>query len=251
MSLRPNNSVLFLDLIFSTLDVMFSRYSYGMNDGKEYLKHIVSTLKEAPQLLACLVALVIGFAGLVAGIFLFLNSKYTSYSSLKDPGEKSHQETQLTTSQNSTSLNSTQSAQLVVDVSGAVKKPGIYTLTEGARVFNALELAGGLSKDADLGFIYKEINLADKIKEGQKLYFPVYQKETDSDSSSKSEITAQDSLISINSASAEELDLLPGIGEKLASKIIEGRPYQNVEELTARVKIGESVFNKIKDSIKL
>lgn len=203
-------------------------------------QNIVSTLKKSPSLLGSGVTGVLGLLGLGVGVFILLSppKNEPSLNNLQNPEIVQD------------NFVSSPSGSVVIDVSGAVKKPGLYSLSEGARVAEALDLAGGLTIDADLGFIHKELNLADKVSEGQKIYFPPHQIETDTSSQSSSSIDGSTELISINSASADQLDTLPGIGEKLASKIIEGRPYQNIEELRSRIKIGESVFNKIKDSIK-
>lgn len=225
-----------------------------MNDFISVLKRLPQTLKSTQLLIITIGAVVLGLLSLCLGIY-FLMSGQSSAESNKDA---SHLETRLPLNRDtepglaSKSGTTTQSvAEVVVNVSGAVKHPGIYSLPADARVFNALEAAGGVSKDADLGFIQRELNLADKIKEGEKIYFPPIQKETDTATSSVSHINGTDNLISINSASADELDTLPGIGEKLAAKIIEGRPYENITELTTRIKIGTAVFEKLKEQIKI
>ncbi|CAN5157160.1 hypothetical protein BH09PAT1_BH09PAT1_7500 [soil metagenome] len=233
-------------MVFVTLGVIISRYLGQMHELIERVENVFFKLKDSPILVLSSVAFFLGAVGLIVGCFLLSKSWPTATWAPSPPPSKEIEESPPEATQ-----VASVSAQVVVDVSGAVKKPGIYSLASTSRIFNALEAAGGFSKDADLGFIYKEINLADKLAEGQKLYFPPIQTETDNLSSSNTEITGQDSLISINSASAEELDLLPGIGEKLASKIIEGRPYKTIQELTTKIKIGDSVFGKIQNLIRL
>jgi len=220
-----------------------------MNSFSERLKQFLNQVEQTPQLILAVAGILVGSIGVATSGFLYFQSASTGKRST-DYSQITSQEDQKNSEPKVASASSVPD-QVVVDVSGAVKKPGIYTLSSNQRIYNALEMAGGLSKDADLGFIYKQINLADKVTEGQKIYFPPIQTDTDSLRASNSQITGQSSLISINNASAEELDSLPGIGEKLATKIIDGRPYQNVEELTSRVKIGDSVFSKIESLIKL
>ncbi len=219
-----------------------------MRELSDHLKIFTARLQASPLLILCSAAFLLGLAGLAIGFWLALSPHS------KNPAPQAQSSIEDTSQE--LSVGSTESAtlqldQIVVDVSGAVKKPGLYTLHSSSRIANALDAAGGLSKEADLGFIAKNLNLADKVTEGEKIYFPPIQKETDTQVSSENQISGMNNLISINSASADELDTLPGIGEKLAAKIIDGRPYQKIEELNTRVKIGESVFNKIKDAVKI
>ena len=68
--------------------------------------------------------------------------------------------------------------QVMVDVAGAVEKPGLYKLTSGSRIGDALVMAGGLSAAADREWVAKSINLAEVLKDGGKVYIPVKQEIT-------------------------------------------------------------------------
>jgi competence protein ComEA len=125
---------------------------------------------------------------------------------------------------------------VVVDVRGAVDRPGVVELPPGARVQDAVAAAGGLSTDADLA----TINLARRLRDGEVVvigYLP------GSDASPATtqrlgdiQVTASSGQrVNINSASAAELEELPGIGEVTAGRIIEFReangPFRTVDDL--------------------
>ncbi len=137
-------------------------------------------------------------------------------------------------------------SKITVDISGAVQKPGVYTLSEGSRVKDAIALAGGWNSHADAVYIAQQINLAEVIQDQQKIYIP-----SSSESARQSSIQKNSSKISINSATLGELDTLEGVGESRANNIIENRPYSSIEELVSKKVLSESIFQKIKDQISL
>ena len=130
-----------------------------------------------------------------------------------------------------------------IDVSGAVKNPGVYQLPEDSRVQDALAAAGGLRDDADTALIAKQMNLALKVSDGMKLYIPIA-----GETGSVSSLTI-DKHVNINSASDAELDNLKGVGKVTAEKIIDGRPYTSIEELVSKKVISQKVFDQIKEQI--
>ncbi|TYT22436.1 ComEA family DNA-binding protein [Dictyoglomus thermophilum] len=141
---------------------------------------------------------------------------------------------------------------VIVHVTGEVKNPGVYRLEEGARVVDAVNLAGGPLPSADLD----RINLADFLKDGSKIYIPP--KDDNLDSNSKNQNALKDGLekkgkVNINTASKEELESLPGIGPTLAQRIIEYREengvFTSAEDLLNVKGIGEKKLEKIKDQI--
>lgn len=135
---------------------------------------------------------------------------------------------------------------LKVDVAGAVVKPGVYELLENSRIQDALIAAGGLSVDADRGWVAKNVNLAQKIADGFKIYIP---RQNESQIPNNKSQVSNSSMININSASSSDLDSLPGIGPATAQKIIEGRPYADINELISKKIVKNSVFDKIKEKI--
>lgn len=147
-------------------------------------------------------------------------------------------------------------SELVVEIAGAVEKPGVYKLPLNSRVDDLLIVAGGLSATADRDWVSKNINRAAKLTDGQKVFIP--DKQSGEASANKSggyqNISTvlgdkNTSLVNINTASAKELDSLPGIGQVYAQKIIEQRPYSTPEELVTKKVIPKSTYEKIKDRI--
>lgn len=148
---------------------------------------------------------------------------------------------------------------LVVHVTGAVVEPGLYSLTVGARVQDALDAAGGQSPSADLD----AINLASFVEDGEQIWVPTKKlanPETQSEATStdipklnyQAQLPNQEVLvlININTASIPELESLPGIGPDKAGKIVAYRtkhgPFERIEEIENVSGIGPVTFEKIK-----
>ena len=147
---------------------------------------------------------------------------------------------------------------LVIQVAGAVYKPGVFTLEEGARVKDAVEKAQGMLPLAD----DSSINLAAKITDGQKIYIPFKKEkmpattpEANAFSNQTSGATSSNptAKININTATSDELDKLPGVGPATAAKIIEYReqngPFATIEDLKKVKGIGDKKFEDLKDYI--
>ncbi len=134
------------------------------------------------------------------------------------------------------------SIKVFIDVEGAVMVPGVYELSEGARIKDAIIAAGGLAENADRSFCEKNINMAEEIKDGQKIYIP--SRDDTNTEKGYSEANVQDKKISINTASITELDTLWGIGPAKAESIVKNRPYQNLEELVTKGVISKSVLER-------
>jgi len=136
-------------------------------------------------------------------------------------------------------------APLVVDVAGAVPRPGVYELPDGSRVNDAVQAAGGFLAEADK----TSINLAAPLEDGQKLEIPFV---TGAAPAGVESFEAP-VLIDINTASLDELDTLPGIGPTLAQNIIDYRdtygPFSFIEDIMNVDGIGSSTFEEIKDLI--
>ena len=154
--------------------------------------------------------------------------------------------------------------KIVIHISGQVANPGVITLEKGARLIDAINIAGGTTKDADLS----EVNLAYILEDAQKIYIPnIKDKEEEKNISSSNgnngiitngstKTLAQKEekiMVNINTSSKEELQKLPGIGESTAEKIItyrkENGKFNTIEDIQKVSGIGNSKFNKIKNSI--
>ncbi|GAV22029.1 helix-hairpin-helix domain-containing protein [Carboxydothermus pertinax] len=147
------------------------------------------------------------------------------------------------------------SSKVVVQVAGAVYKPGVYSLEEGSRVKDALEKAQGMLPSAD----DSSINLAAKVTDGQKIYIP-FRGENQAPSApvnnafgKPSPMPNQSNKVNINTATLEELDKLPGVGPATAAKIIEYReqngPFTTIEDIKKVKGIGDKKFESLKDYI--
>lgn len=150
--------------------------------------------------------------------------------------------------------------EIVVEISGAIEKPGVYKMKNGDRVDDLLIVSGGLSVDADRDWVTKNVNRASKLTDGQKLY--IYsQSEIESAKASggikldqgvlRAETTNSSGFISINTSSQSELEKLKGIGPVYATNIIEHRPYSDVQELVSKGAISQKILDKIKNDISL
>lgn len=157
-------------------------------------------------------------------------------------------------SDGSASTDAGEGGPIVVDVAGAVATPGVFELPDGSRVQDAIAAAGGLVADADPS----RVNRAAPVADGQQVYIPrageapAAGQGTGAAPASGSSAAAS-SLVNINSATAEELDALPGVGPSTAQAIIEDReangPFAAVEDLMRVSGIGEKKFEKLKASI--
>mgnify|MGYP001805849867 CR=1 FL=1 len=145
-------------------------------------------------------------------------------------------------------------SEVVIDISGEVIKPGVYRLENGSRMDDVLIKAGGFGLKADRDWVNKNLNRAEKVYDGQKIYIPKVG-EVLSSSSYKVESSSGNKIIRINSASVDELDRLDGVGPSIAKRIIdyreENRGFKSVEELKLVPGIGDKMFEKIKDEIQL
>lgn len=151
-----------------------------------------------------------------------------------------------TSSQSAKGSASPSGPRVTVHVVGAVKKPGVYELPEGSRITDAVKSAGGLAEDAHPELV----NLAAKLIDGQQIILP-----GDSTQSQNPNLPApsNNAKISINTADAQTLQELPGIGPALAERIIDFRtengPFSSVEELDAVSGIGPAMLEKLADLV--
>jgi competence protein ComEA len=135
-------------------------------------------------------------------------------------------------------------AVVVVDVVGAVARPGVVRLPAGSRVLDALLAAGGMTGDADLF----AVNKAALLRDGMRIYVPRPGEQLPAGSLG----SPAETKIDINRASEAELVSLPGIGPTTAAKIVRSRterPFARTEELQTRGLVTARVYSDIKELI--
>ena len=152
-----------------------------------------------------------------------------------------------------------------VFVCGAVVNPGVYYLDSNSRIIDAVDAAGGFTEDADKDYV----NLAYPIQDGLKLQIPTLEDVKEAVKSESPSVPDYDfnkesvqtsggadkgtSIININTATAEELMTLPGIGKGIAGKIIDYRTengkFAAIEDIMKVSGIKDKLFSKIKDHI--
>lgn len=145
---------------------------------------------------------------------------------------------------------STSTNEIVIDVSGAVVNPGVYRLPVGSRIDDGIAVAGGLSTKAHKELVAQTINRAAKLTDGQKLYIPLITDKGVVNAGSVNTASGRKGM-SINMASVNELEALPGIGKATAGKIIAARPYSSLEEVVAKKALSQKVFDALKESLTL
>jgi len=150
-------------------------------------------------------------------------------------------------------------AELVIDVQGAVKRPGVVLLAPGARVADALAAAGGYSGQADLNAAAASLNLAALLTDGAQVYVPIIGAPVAgggtggaSGGGSGTGAGSGSTLVNINAATPEELEALPGIGPVTVQKIVAARaeqPFTTVDEMVEREVIDRGQLEDIRDLV--
>ncbi|MEZ4658463.1 MAG: ComEA family DNA-binding protein [Caldilineaceae bacterium] len=150
---------------------------------------------------------------------------------------------------------------ITVYVNGAVQRPALYMLAPGSRVGDVILLAGGLLPDANAS----RINQAEVLSDGDQIYVPPTDAQALTANSASADANtpgtgltvgallrstiSSDKLININTATLEELMLLPNIGKTKAENIIAGRPYATIDELERVSGIGPSTVDKLREYV--
>ena len=142
-----------------------------------------------------------------------------------------------------TSQSNLISSEIFVHVAGEVKKPGLYALSVGSRVEDAIELAGGMTKSA----FEQSVNLARMVSDGEQIVVL--------DKSRVSTGAANAEFISLHSATMEQLESLPGVGPAMAARIIEYREsigsFSDLTQLKDVSGIGDKLYAKISQALTL
>ena len=142
---------------------------------------------------------------------------------------------------------------IVVEIKGEVKRPDVYSMSEDSIIKDLIESAGGVTEEADLS----DINRAKKLQNHELIYIKnKNEQNTIAAFEGTAQINAdQSSKVNINTATAEELKTLKGIGDAKAENIIQYREmnggFKEISDITNVDGIGESMFEKIKDKIEV
>ncbi len=139
---------------------------------------------------------------------------------------------------------------IIVHITGAVPRPGVYALPQGARVQDAISAAGGFLAEAEKS----GINLARALEDGEQLDIPYVEGFSPVIATPPEELFVPTSdLIDINTATTFELETLPGIGPTTAQKIVEYReangPFLSIDDIINVPGIGPTTFDRIKELI--
>lgn len=141
--------------------------------------------------------------------------------------------------------------RLKVDVSGAVKEPGVFDLEDDSRVEDAVVKAGGFLETANTIYVSKYLNLSKKVSDGEKIYIPFDDEPVESLKISSSNLVNSPGKINLNGSTQAEVESLPGVGMVTATKIISARPFESVEELMTKKIVGKAVYDKVKDLVEV
>ena len=155
-------------------------------------------------------------------------------------------------------IDATQNNEIIVHITGEVKKEGVIHLNKGDRIIDAIKKAGGETKQADLS----QVNLAYELQDGQKIYIPnknekilKYIVDENGNTNINSLNSKEEEKVNINTANQSELDSLPGIGPATAQKIIEYRNqngnFKKIEDLQNVKGIGQAKYEEIRNNIEV
>ena len=136
-----------------------------------------------------------------------------------------------------------------VAVAGEINKPGVYQLPWGARTQAAIEAAGGVSKNAEMSLV----NPAQILTDGDQVRIPskeISGKEISSNSATSDQTIKSGQRINLNSATQAQIESLPGVGPKMAERILKARPFSSLKDLDAVKGIGPSMLKKLEPLVR-
>jgi len=187
------------------------------------------------------------YKGPLTGAFLFGGILFTIFTYLiVGAGEFSKTSVSLIAGGNTLGASTIYDKNtIIVEISGAVKRPGVYRFEKETRVGDIIDNAGGVLDTVDKEFVAVSLNIARIAKDGEKIYIPFI--------GEKERSSSIEGFVNINTATKSELESLPGVGPAYAQKIIEHRtqngPFMTKEDIMNVSGIGEGTFGKFSDLI--
>ena len=198
-----------------------------------------------------IIVVIFGVIALITGIaFYYIKENHKQYENINEEEIFENEKNNILTNG-----EKSENTKITIHIAGEVIKPGVIELEENSRVIDAINKAGGLTEKADI----KQINLAYILSDAEKIYIPSKEENQQTSnistsSKSQSENTSSTKImVNINSANSEQLQKIPGIGETIASRIInyrkENGKFKQIEDIKNVSGIGESKFKNIKEYI--
>ncbi|WP_235867528.1 helix-hairpin-helix domain-containing protein [Ureibacillus chungkukjangi] len=202
------------------------------------------------------------FPGIVCLILLYVflqqdtSSEEETFTITTIPQEQNEEVVENEATTNAT-IEQPKIEEIMVDVKGAVKSPGVYILTADDRIIDAIDRAGGYTEEAQS----TEVNHAQKLQDEMLIYIPKIGEEIDQEnsigqvvvSSTAASSSSQGTKIDLNSADEAALTTLPGIGPSKAQAILafreENGSFKTIDDLKNVTGIGEKTFEKLKEFI--
>lgn len=207
--------------------------------------------------------LVVGVCGIVLlgiAVFLLVTQQEKEDKELLIETSSTTEVTVDTKKEQDQANDESKSAKIYVDISGAVKQPGVYQLPEGSRLFDLLKQAGGLTEDAAIQTVNQAMIIQDQQKiiiltqaQAQSIDTENINNNAHLEEKSAEKSSKEAGKININQADLTQLQQLSGIGEKKAQAIIDYRnengSFKTIEDLAKVTGIGEKTVEKLRDSI--
>ena len=149
--------------------------------------------------------------------------------------------------------------KISVDIEGEVIHPGVYQMNKGDRIEDVLIQAGGLGVNADREWVAKNLNRAQLLSDGMKIYIlgksESLNSKSQTDTNQTLGVTTSNRLVNLNTATVEQLDTLSGIGPAIAGRIIDYREanggFRDINELKLVSGIGDKLYEQIKDGVEI
>lgn len=181
--------------------------------------------------------------GLVGSILIFSGSIVSVFSSPTEQTKEFPKE----------SLTESSTANIKVDIAGAVQEPGVYELKKDTRIEELIKEAGGFKENVNAEYVSKSLNLSQKVSDSQKIYIPFKGEKNSIHAVAGASIAlgTENTKVNLNTATQSQLEELSGVGPSTSSKLIAGRPYQSPQDLLTKKIIGKATFEKIKDLIEI